>query len=349
MTSAVPYNTVWPGKQRPTDQTEISYFVSFDMSEAVELCIELDTDRIDSLAIRPIQYAVPFRADGDKVFLSIECPMNFTVEVNGYHSALHVFANPVSDDVPTENTIYFGSGEHHVGWIFPKSGQTVYIAEGATVYGSIYIYKQGNVRICGRGILDSSKFKRGDEYAPNHAVHAVLAELGLTEADTRRGVSSLCAYGCHGLKIEGIIFRDAPNWTLTTRNGCRDVEIDNIKLIGMWRYNSDGIDLCSTYNAVLKNSFIRSFDDCIVVRAPYLDGEECESGCENITVCNNVLWCDWGKSLEIWNGNRDSHIRNVTWKDNYLIHTAHYAVSIGTWFGSESVTVADLNNGGLYA
>ena len=250
--SAIPYNTVWPGKQRPLDQTEEAYFVSFDMSEKTTLCVDIKDAEIEKYALRPLEFNIPCRQEGNSLIIEIEKPMNFTVEVNGYHNALHVFANPKDDFIPDENTLYFGPGEHDVGLIFPKSNQTVYIAEGAVVYGSIYIYKQDNVTVRGRGILDTSKFKRGDEYKLCEEPRSTLKKLGVTDYDTTRA-TCFTAYGCNNLKVEGIILRDAPCWTFITRNGCRNVEIDNIKIIGQWRYNSDGVDLCTTYGATLKN------------------------------------------------------------------------------------------------
>ena len=170
--SAIPYNTVWPGKQRPLDQTEIAYFISFDMSNPITLSVNVEDEEIERVAIRPLEFNIPCVRDGNKLTLTVEKPMNFTIEINGIHHALHVFANPEDNFIPDENTLYFGAGEHNVGLIFPKENQTVYIAEGATVYGSIFIYKQNNVTVRGRGILDSSKFKRGNEYRLEEKIYA---------------------------------------------------------------------------------------------------------------------------------------------------------------------------------
>lgn len=345
--SAIPYNTVWPGKQRPLDQTEMACFVSFDMTDSTTLYIRVEDEEIERVDVRPLQFNIPFKKEGNQLAVTIDKPMNFTVEINGYHNSLHVFANPKDDFVPDENTVYFAPGEHDIGLFFPKANQTVYIAEGAVVYGSIYIYKQDNVTVRGRGILDTSRFKRGDEYSLDEHPRSTLKKLGLSDYDTMRA-SCLTAYGCNNLKVEGVIIRDAPCWVFTTRNCCRNVEIDNIKIIGQWRYNSDGIDLCTTYNATLKNSFIRSFDDCIVVRAPQLDGERGESGCADIKIENNVLWCDWGKNIELWCGKYDAHVKNIIWRDNYLIHTAQYAISIDTWYGSENITVENISYENIY-
>jgi hypothetical protein len=86
----------------------------------------------------------------------------------------------------------------------------------------------------------------------------------------------------------------------------------------------------------------------VVVRAPQLDGENGESGCENIEVHDNVLWCDWGKNLELWCGKYDGLVKNIVFKDNYLIHTAQYAISIDTWYGSENITVENVRYENIY-
>jgi hypothetical protein len=39
------------------------------------------------------------------------------------------------------------------------------------------------------------------------------------------------------------------------------VDISNYKLIGLWRYNSDGIEICNSEDVTIRDSFVRSFDD----------------------------------------------------------------------------------------
>jgi hypothetical protein len=278
------------------------------MSKPIMLRIETD-EPIERVDLRPKEFGIRHRIGDQYIEIFLDQPRLFTVEVNGHEQALCVFANEPFTYTIDNKTLYFGKGEHHVGMIYPEDGQTIIIDEGAIVYGGIYAYKVNNVTICGRGILDSSHLLRGDELFDRHdALAEEMMSLGLTECDVRY-YCAFNAYGCKNLTVDGIILRDSPFWTFTLRNACRHVTLNNIKLIGQWRYNADGFDLCNCYDVTLKNSFVRSFDDCVVVRAPYLDGEE--GGCRNVTVSNNVLWCDWGKNIEIWSGNRDSVISDV--------------------------------------
>lgn len=59
--SAMPYNTVWPGHQRPMDQSEVASFLSFEMSEPVTVRLVASRD-FDDLSIRPLSKGVQARA-----------------------------------------------------------------------------------------------------------------------------------------------------------------------------------------------------------------------------------------------------------------------------------------------
>ena len=130
---------------------------------------------------------------------------------------------------------------------------------------------------------------------------------------------------CKNCLVEGIILRDAPMWSIIIRNDSENITVDNIKIIGQWRYNSDGINICTSKNVTVKNCFVRSFDDCIITRGAYLEGES--GNVENATVENCVLWCDWGKSIETWCGHKATEIKNILFKNNYLIHLNAVALS----------------------
>ena len=90
--------------------------------------------------------------------------------------------------------------------------------------------------------------------------------------------------------------RDAHEWGVVP-SCCDQVTFDNIKLIGFWRYNSDGIDIVNSSNIVIKNSFIRAFDDNIAIKGLQWAYEE-QQTIKGIRVDNCVLWNDWGKIFE---------------------------------------------------
>ena len=340
--SAFPLNRVWPGKQRDMDQTEWTEFVSFDLDceGKGELEIRSDEGKMESVEIRPLPQGIPMERTERGIRLRLGEPCQFTVEAGDRHSVLHVFANPPFryEHVPGE--LYFGPGEHHAGVIEPEDGQTVCIDEGAVVYGAILLLRKKNVRIVGRGILDSSELCRGNDWSKGEPELSIrIRERGLTPRDAAYS-SGFVAFGCTNLFVEGIVLRDAPFWAVIVRNNCRDVVIDNIKLIGMWRYNSDGIDICASQNVTVRNSFIRSFDDCLVARGAHLDGED--TPLQDILFENCVLWCDWGKAMEVWNGKHPFPIERVVFRKCRIVHLSAIAMDVTTWFGSADTRIRDI-------
>ena len=111
----------------------------------------------------------------------------------------------------------------------------------AVVFGSFYAVNASDIRIWGRGTIDGSQLKRGSG-------------------------SGLGFSNCNNIKIEGIVLRDPAMWCCALF-GCTDVEIDNVKIVGQWRYNSDGIDVVNSSRVRVRNCFVRSFDDALVSRA----------------------------------------------------------------------------------
>lgn len=342
--SAFPLNRVWTGEQRIEEQREEAYFVSFDLSAKSEIKIEVNED-FDRYEIRPRSFALSDRREGRKIFLTVDRPMNFTVEIDGMNNALHVFANP-PQSLPTGDVIYYGAGEHKADLIWLESNQTLFIDEGAVVYGVIYAKDAENIKIMGRGVLDASPYRRGnDDHAGGREVIDALLERGFTPADMKYH-GNLVLNHCKNCFIEGVILKDAPMWSTIIRNGCENITVDNIKIVGQWRYNSDGINICTSKKVTVKNSFIRSFDDCIITRGAYLEGED--GNVENVLVENCVLWCDWGKCIETWCGHKPTEIKNVVFKNNYLIHINAVALNITVWYGSDKSVVKDIKYEDIY-
>ena len=162
--SKYPINQVWPGYQRPINQTEIASFAYFDFSGKIEVKIISDKP-IQTLNIRPTPFGIKPTIKGNTISFSLSKPMQFVVEVNGYHNALHIFANPIEtfnikkDD---HKVHYFGPGIHEAGRIKLKSDETLFIDGGAVVYGTVEGLNVNHIKIMGRGILDASKIGRNE-------------------------------------------------------------------------------------------------------------------------------------------------------------------------------------------
>lgn len=301
--SAIPFNRVWPGQQRPLEQTEMASFIYFASDESVEMKVCASRDFSD-VAIRPLSKNIKPSVSGREITFKLEKNGQYTLELDGFHYALHIFMNPIFDfgvKPDDAGVIYFGPGIHKPGYINLKTGQTLFIDAGAVVMTAVNIVNAKNVRIVGEGILDNSWEKRGD-------ADCVTGPIGCMRTTNALNV-----------EISGIIFRDSSVWTATVVNS-DNVIFDNIKTIGMWRYNSDGIDFVNSANGMVCNSFLRNFDDVIVLKG--LKGWDTRN-VENIHIKNCVLWCDWGRNLEIGAETCADEYRNILFEDCDLIHGAH--------------------------
>jgi hypothetical protein len=302
----MPFNQVWPGYQRPLEQTELASFIYFTMDSDVKVEI-IANKEFEEVTVRPLSKNIKAASEGRKIAFTIDKPGQYTVELDGFHNALHIFANPEADfgvDKSDDNLLYFGPGIHHPGLIEMKSGQTIFIDEGAIVYASILGKNVTNVRVVGYGILDNSYESRDDN---------CLDPIGCMKF-----------YDSQNIDIKGIICRDSSVWTATLFN-CDNISFDNIKTIGMWRYNSDGIDFANCANGIVKNCFLRNFDDCVVLKG--LKGFDTRN-VENILVKNCVIWCDWGRGLEIGAETCAEEYKNIIFEDCDIIHSAQICMDL---------------------
>ena len=312
--SAIPFDQVWPGYQRPLDQTEPAGFAYWDMSAPVKVVVR-SKQPVRSVAIRPVSLGTKPTVKGDQIMFDMSKPGSVVVEINGSHRALHLFANPLEKDAPHPDAVgvrFFGPGVHHPGIINLVSNQTIYIASGAVVYGSIQANNVSNLRICGRGILDVSQFGRKESFG------------------------AIRLAGCSNAVISGIVLRDPNVWGCSLF-GCRNAAISNVKLIGLWRYNADGIDICNSQDVTLRNCFIRSFDDSIVLKGT--GGAFDNQPVHNVKATGCVIWNDWGVALEIGAETRAPEISGICFEDCDIIRATQVAFGISH---GDRATVRDI-------
>ena len=331
--SAYPLNRRWPGHQRDIGQTERVNFLSMASDEEIELKI-IPKNISYAVRIRPRSLAMKAKTDGNGVItVRIKGAAQFTVEPYGRKHALHVFIDPISEygiDIHNASVLYFGPGEHDVGDIYLKSGQTLFIDEGAVVYASVFAFHAENIKILGRGILDNSKNKEKILYE----INAEDNDKDVGNAHRDFTINFVC---CKNVIVDGMTIRDALCYNIDSVS-CENVHINNIKIIGCWRYNSDGVHFANCIGCSLTNSFLRTFDDSICVRgyanyeyARFLNNEKEDDllfECSDILIKNCVVWNDWGKNLQIGTELYSNEVKNIRFEDCKLIHSSGRALTI---------------------
>ena len=304
--SAIPFNRPWPGRQRELSQTELCAFITFSADEAVTLRVKPRKD-FGAALVRPLSKRIVTEIENGEIVFSLKEAGSYVLELGSSHEVLHIFFNPPKEYPDAKNaTRYFGPGIHCPGVINLSDNDVIYIDEEATVFGAINAIGAKNVRIYGGGILDNSCEERILEHGYENYTKGAFR-----------------IYDCHNISVEDIIILNSSMWVMSMFY-CSDVTVDNIKIVGQWRYNTDGIDLVNTRDVIVRNSFIRSFDDTVTIKGIY-DHQEC---IENITVDNCVLWCGWGHTCELGIETQATEYKNIYFKNCDLIHNQGPALAI---------------------
>lgn len=301
------FNRVWPGYQRPFSQTCPASFVNLVSDEALDIEIELLNPH-GKVMIKPYSKNVAFEQSGNRVCFKMEKNGDLVLMTGDHRNCLYIFnSKPIAAPCPDEVTYYFGEGIHFAGKIVLHDNESIYVDRDALVFGCIYAEGAKNIRVFGNGIFDDSLEERIDNLCYEEFVNG-----------------NLKFYDCEDVKIEGVLFKNSAQWCVNIFH-CFRVEIDGIKVFGQWRYNTDGVDIVNSQNVVVKNSFIHSFDDTVVVKG--IDRYK-HTNCENVLAENCTLWCDWGRTCEIGLETACLEYNNIVFRNCDILRAGSVALDV---------------------
>lgn len=333
--SAMPFNRVYPGKQRQLDQTRMARFLQVEAGSAKELRLTFLKGAMPRTVSTLPMSRKPARINGSEVILELDGPEQFIVDFGKEAEPLHVSVEKPWKYEPQEGDRYFGPGVHEAGVIVAKPGERIVLDRGAVVKGEIFAHKADGLVVTGRGMLDCSTMDRQES-----AAMVAREDAGLSEHDSEDSCAALVVSDSKNVRIEGIVIKDTPFWSMLVCRGSEKVTVDNVKVIGQWRYNADGINISASSDVLVKDSFFRTFDDCVVVRGCYLTGERTPT--RNVTVENCNLWCDWSMNMEICTVEIPTVVEDVTFKSNRLLNVPRYPAGVSGWFGSTNTVVRNV-------
>ncbi len=290
----------------PMSRTPVTYF---DFEGTVEVQVTVPDVELESVKISPLSYEIEPVVDiqAHTVTFQIDTPDAYTLQFNGApERAVHIFANALEkeEDIPDKNdpsVIYIGPGEWNIESIMLRKGQTLYLAGGSVVHGIANANFESDITVCGRGILDCSQI----------------------EGWQGRSASIPLKFDhCKNVTIKDIMVLNPNAWACQAYDSTDGV-IDNVKIISS-RPNGDGISLQSCQNYEVKNCFVRTWDDSLVVK-------NYDQNSENLTFRHMQLWTDLAQSMEVGyetnKGNKpDSSITNVTFEDITVLNNFHKPV-----------------------
>lgn len=315
----VNHSRSWESSYYPNQaRTPITYF---DFEGKAEITVTVPDIDLQSVQVSPLSSKIEAEVDAanHQVSFTITEPGNYTVTFNdSVVRALHIFANDIEKDVPDfddENVLYVGPGEWDIDTINLESGQTLYVSGGAVIHGTVNCSFVDNVKVMGRGIIDGSQY----EGWKGKVAHIAL------QFDN-----------CKDITTQDIILLNPNAWVCQgyeTENGL----IDGIRIISS-RPNGDGITLQSCRNMEVKDCFVRSWDDSLVVKN-YMGNSE------SINFHDIQLWTDLAQSMEIgYETNKGKHphsfIKDITFENITVLHNFHKPVV--SVHNADDATVEDI-------
>lgn len=338
------------------------HFASFNFTDQVEVQVtinENDYHRSDgkiylkagefwqgNAIVRPLSRDIQPKTEGRKVTFSLTKPGQYAIErpgTGGFEDeVLFLFANPPEANIPRQDdpkVVWLGPGTHQRS-VDLTSGQTLYLAPGAVLYGAINVWDAENVRICGRGVAvyagpNARNFDSGWMCRPNW--------------------HPLTTHNVRNLAVEGVTFVNrARTWSLQFRRTTEST-FDNIKVIASTpeNLNCDGMDWYGGGRAVVRDSFFRVADDVFAVHpedasialrvdrgggghlpgAPQKETPPTRGEFSGLTVERCVFWPTVANILRAGWSNQSLTTSDVTIRDCDLIHSAGLRAT--PWMGAD--------------
>ena len=186
-----------------------------------------------------------------------------------------------------------------------NSNSIIYIDNGAIIRGVFRASNKENIKIVGGGVVDGSIFDRSVARGTNKVPYNFEY--------------------CKNVEVRGVTTLDPAGWCYNLYY-CNGVILDNVKLISS-RSNGDGISVQSCSNVTVTNSFVRSWDDSLVVKNyPYYNDRSHHGSTKNISFENCVLWTDLAQSMELGYETVGEVFEDITFNNITVLHNFHKAV-----------------------
>ena len=290
-------------------------YATFGLKGKVTVKLQASFSFLNNVTIRPSNRNVPFTIDSERRVLSFTITEigQYTIEMRSGRT-LHLFVEDIS--IMTNNdssAMYFAPGVHtrkndnrinSSNTINLSSNQKVYIAPGAFIYGKFYANNVSNIVISGPGYVDGSSFDRN-------------ANKGTVTVPVDINNSS-------NVVLKDFACIDPAGWCFNMFfiNG---LTIDNVKVISS-RSNGDGISIQSCQNVEVINSFLRTWDDSLVVKNYPSWNKSVEGTTRSVHFSNCLIWTDLAQSMEIGYECVGEVMDDITFDNIVVLHNYHKAV-----------------------
>jgi hypothetical protein len=296
------------------------YFLNFDLIKDAKVSITAPSDDYwaKGAEVQPWRENIRPVRHGRTITFTVEHPCKLSITRPGDYlggaEMLVLFANKPEVKPPSNGSRslrYYGPGVYHES-IDAESGDSIYLAPGAVVFGSINIWGVDNVKIFGRGIVvyDGPQNPADDDgwiHRPNW--HVIVMDKA------------------HHIDISGITCVVRSRTWMIQMKSSRFITFDNVKVIGgsAGNANQDGMDWLGGGDTVVRDSFIRAADDVFALQGNW-DGYDAEAmarpgeDVSNIRIENSVLSTSISNIVRVNWPHKTFDSSNFILQDSDVIH-----------------------------
>ncbi len=240
------------------------YFLNFMAHKHTRITVTAPTDDFwaAGVDVQPWRLGIRPRREGRTISFTLDGPEKITISRPGdsltFAEMLYLFANPEEKHppVPGQPGVRYIEPGAHTENIDAKSGDTIYLAPGAVVFGSLNIWQVDNVKVFGPGVIvyDGPQNPADDDgwmHKPNW--HCIVMDHA------------------HNISISDLtcVVRSR-TWQIQMKDS-RQITYDNVKVIGAnaGNANADGMDWLGGGDTVVRNSFFRAADDVFALQSSW--------------------------------------------------------------------------------
>ncbi len=304
------------------------YLLNFDVDGPATVSITADDPHFwdRGVEVQPVRHGIrPVRHRGTITF-PVTGPVKLSISRPGDHFAesemLFLFGNVPEAKPVTASTVgvrYFGPGAHHEN-IDAQSGDRIYLAPGAVIFGALNLWQVHDVRIFGTGIIvyDGPQNPNDDEgwmHKPNW--HCIVMD------------------NANNVEIDGITcITRSRTWQVQMKDS-RHIGFYNVKVVGgnPNNANQDGLDWLGGGDTTVSNSFFRASDDVFALQGNW-DGYDLSlltqpgHDVTNISISGTVASTSISNTIRVGWPQKTFNTAHFHMSDMDVIHTGFGACKV---------------------
>jgi hypothetical protein len=314
------------GHRTPVVHAASSYYLlNFDLDGPATVSVRAaDAHFWDrGVEIQPMRYGIRPVRRGATITFRIPGPVKLSVSRPGDHFAdaemLFLLGSEPDEKLGAGSrglgaagVRYYGPGVHHED-IEAQSGDRIYLAPGAVVFGSLNFWQVHDVRVFGRGLV----IYDGPQDPLEDSGWRHVRDWHCIVMDQARDV-----------EVDGITcITRSRTWQVQMTNS-RGIGLYNVNVIGGEAHdaNQDGLDFIGSSDATVRNCFIRASDDDIAIQGNwdgYTDEAMRAPGADvnNITVEDSVVSTSISNTLRVGWPKKTFSSAHVTLRNLDVIHS----------------------------